>query len=112
MANIPASIANERAYLAELRGDPESAIAFASRALAEIGEGEWMLASHARGYLALAEWLSGRVEEAERAISAAVTEWRAAGDRYLELRGCHHRRPVVMDRQRDSAPVTASQARR
>jgi LuxR family maltose regulon positive regulatory protein len=90
VANIPASIANERAYLAELRGDPESAMAFASRALAEIGEGEWMLASHARGYLALAEWLSGRVEEAERAISAAVTEWRAAGDRYLELRGCHH----------------------
>ena len=89
LVNVPATIALDRAYLAELHGDAEQAIAFASRALAEAGEEEWMLASHARGYLGVAEWLCGRLGEAERALSSTIAQWRAAGERALVARGCH-----------------------
>ena len=41
--NVPAAIALERALLAYLRGDAEGTAAFASQALAKLGEGEWML---------------------------------------------------------------------
>jgi LuxR family maltose regulon positive regulatory protein len=60
LANVPAAIAPNRAYLAHLRGDAEETVAFASQALAELGEGEWMLDSVTRWQLAVAEWLRGR----------------------------------------------------
>ena len=90
LANVPATIALDRAYLAELRGDAEQAIAYSSRALAEAGEGEWMLASHARGYLSLAEWMRGRLGEAEQLLSSTIAQWRAAGESALVVRGCYH----------------------
>jgi len=90
LANVPATIALDRAYLAELRGDAGQAAGFAEQARARIGQDEWMLASHADGYLALARWLDGRLDEAERGLSATVARWRAAGQRYLAVRGCHH----------------------
>ena len=62
-----------------LHGDAERAIAFGSPALAELGEGEWLLASHANGYLGVAEWLRGQLAEAERALSSSIAQWRAAG---------------------------------
>ena len=90
LANLPAAIAVDRAWLAYLRGDAEGTVAFASRALAELGEDEWMLDSAARWHLAVAEWLRGRLAEAERALSSSTARWRAAGERYLAVRGCHH----------------------
>jgi LuxR family maltose regulon positive regulatory protein len=90
LANVPATIALDRTYLAELRGDAEGAIALAERARGEIGQDEWMLASHAGGYLGVAEWLRGRLGEAERLLSTTITQWRAAGQRSLAVRGCHH----------------------
>ena len=57
LVNVPALIAIRRAFLAQLRGDAENGAAFASRALAESREGEWLLSSTARGFLAMAEWL-------------------------------------------------------
>jgi len=77
LANVPAAIALGRAALAQLRGDAEGTAAFASRALAELGEGEWLLASHANGYLGVAEWLRGRLAEAEHALSSSIGQWRA-----------------------------------
>ena len=90
LANVPAAIALDRAHLAELRGDAEHAIAFGRRALAETSENESMLHSIARARLAVAEWLCGRPVEAERALSSVIEEWRAAGERYLAVRGCHY----------------------
>ena len=78
--NVPASIALYRAYLADLRGDAEATIAYASRALAEAGEDEWMLAFQARACLGLAEWMRGRPAEAERLLSPTIPQWRAAGE--------------------------------
>jgi LuxR family maltose regulon positive regulatory protein len=49
-----------------------------------------MLASHASGYLGVAEWLRGRLADAERALLSTIGRWRAAGERYLAVRGCHH----------------------
>jgi LuxR family transcriptional regulator, maltose regulon positive regulatory protein len=90
LANVPATMALDRAYLAELRGDAERALALASRALAELGEDEWMLRSNASGYLALAEWLGGRPAAAERLLSSTIAQWLRAGQRQLAVRGWHH----------------------
>ena len=90
LVDVPAAVTTQRAYLAALRGDAEGAAAFASQALAVIGDDEWMLASHARGYLSLAEWMRGRLTEAEQLLSSITAQWRAVGERALAVRGCHH----------------------
>ena len=79
LVNVPALIAIRRGFLAQLRGDAEDTAAFASRALAESREGEWLLSSTARGFLAMAEWLRGRLTEAERAFASSIAGWQAAG---------------------------------
>jgi LuxR family maltose regulon positive regulatory protein len=90
LANVPATIALDRAYLAELRGDADRAIAFGRRALAEIGDDEWMLQSNASGYLGVAEWQRGRLAAAERLLSSTIAQWLRAGQRQLVVRTCHH----------------------
>jgi LuxR family maltose regulon positive regulatory protein len=89
LVNVPATIAIQRAYLAELRGDAEDAAALASRALAEIGKGETML-EFARGHLAVADWLSGGLTDADRAFSSSIDEWRSAGHRNHVAWGSYH----------------------
>ncbi|HXZ78251.1 MAG TPA: LuxR C-terminal-related transcriptional regulator, partial [Streptosporangiaceae bacterium] len=83
LVNVPALIALGRAALAQFRGDPEATAALASQALAEVAEGEWMLDSLARGYLARAEWLRGRPARAERLLSSAIGQSRAGGQPIL-----------------------------
>ena len=90
LANIPATIALDRAYLAELNGDADGAAGLAAHALAGAEDGEWMLASHARGYLGLAEALRGQLAAAEDTLSQVVAEWAAAAEHGLAVRGCHH----------------------
>ena len=89
LVNVPAAIALARAYLAHLRGDAEGTAAFASRARAEIGEGEWMLDSRNRWHVAVAEWLRGSLAEAEHAFTAVIARWRAAGDPGYAASSCH-----------------------
>src|SRR5512132_3550601 len=86
LANVPAMIALARVYLAQLRGDTEGTRAFASQALAEIGEGEWVLDALSRVHLASAEWVHGRMAEAERALGANGAQWPAAGEPTLAAR--------------------------
>ena len=73
LVNVPAHIAVERSYLAYLRGDAEATAAFASRAPAKLGKGERLLEFVARWSLAMAEWLRGRLTEAERAFVGGPT---------------------------------------
>jgi LuxR family maltose regulon positive regulatory protein len=111
LANVAATIALDRAYLAELRGDAQQAITFAARALAEAAEDEWMLASHARGYLSVAEWMRGRLREAEQLLSSTIAQWRAAGEHALAVRGCHHLGQIQRAQGRlDAALETYQQA--
>ncbi|HUL26290.1 MAG TPA: hypothetical protein VLW44_11050, partial [Streptosporangiaceae bacterium] len=79
LVNVPAYIALDRSYLAQLRGDAEGTAAFASQALAGIGEDEQLLDSTARWQLAIAAWFGGRLAEAERAMVNGIAEWHAAG---------------------------------
>jgi ATP/maltotriose-dependent transcriptional regulator MalT len=90
VANVPATIAVGRAFLAELRGDADREITFARQALAELDEGEWMLDAYTRLHLAVAEWLGGRLPEAERALASSLAGWRAAGERFLTALSCHY----------------------
>jgi LuxR family transcriptional regulator, maltose regulon positive regulatory protein len=83
LTNVPAGIALARAILARLHGDAERTTEFSRQALAELGEGEWMLRSLVDWYLAVAEWLRGRMVEAEQALTGLVAQQRAAGARYL-----------------------------
>ena len=78
LVNVPAMIALSRGYLAQLRGDAKGTAEFGSRALAESREDEWILRSVAQGQLAVAEWLDGRLDEAERAFAQGIDGRRAA----------------------------------
>lgn len=79
LANVPAIIAVNRAFIANLRGDPGSASEFATRALAETGENEWMVDSLARLHIAVATWLSGDPYGAERTVASVIERWLTRG---------------------------------
>jgi LuxR family maltose regulon positive regulatory protein len=85
LLNVPALIAIHRGFLAQLRGNAEDTAAFASLALAESKEGEWRLSSTARGFLAMAEWLRGRLAEAEHAFASSIAGWQAVGQPALTV---------------------------
>ena len=90
VSNVRATTALARAYHAELRGAPETQIAFGRRALAEVGEGELTLHAIIRGHLGVAEWLRGDLRESERSLAASVAELCAVGQRFLAVRICEH----------------------
>ena len=79
LANVPAMIAVGRAFVASLRGDGEASMSFATQARAELDEDEWMLESFAIATFGVAEWLCGRLEDAERTIASTIARWRAHG---------------------------------
>jgi LuxR family maltose regulon positive regulatory protein len=111
LANVPAAIALGRTLLAALHGDAERAIAFGRRTLAEVGEGEWLLASHANGYLGVAEWLRGQLAEAEGALSSSIAQGRAAGQPTMTAWGYQDLGQVQRARGRlDTAASTYRQA--
>jgi LuxR family maltose regulon positive regulatory protein len=78
LANVAAMIAVGRAFVAYMRGDGDNAMAFASRALTEVGEDEWMLGSLAQAILGSAEWLCCQLGGAERALASSIAGFRAA----------------------------------
>jgi LuxR family maltose regulon positive regulatory protein len=82
LANVPAAIALGRAMVARLDGDADRTTAFSRQALAQLGEGEWILRSLADYHLAVGDWLRGRVVQAEQALGGLVAEQRA-GERYF-----------------------------
>jgi LuxR family transcriptional regulator, maltose regulon positive regulatory protein len=110
-ANIPAAIALEHTFLAVLHGDAEHAIVFASQALANLGDRDWLLTSHVGGYLGVAEWLRGQLAEAERALSSSIGQWRAAGQPTMTARGSYRLGKVQRAQGRlDTAAGTYRQA--
>ena len=109
LANVPAAIALVRASLAQLRGDADGTAAFASQALAKTGEGESMLDSTARWLLGMAEWLCGRVAQAERAFVSSVAGWRAAGQPTLTAWGIYQLGQVQRAQGRPDAAVRTYQ---
>jgi LuxR family maltose regulon positive regulatory protein len=108
LVNVPVLIALSRAYLAQFRGDAEATAAFASRALAESRAGEPMLVSIIKWNLATAEWLGGRLPEAERAFVSAVAQQREDG-LINEAWCCHDLGQVQRARGRLDAAVRTCQ---
>ena len=111
LINVPALTTLLRGYLAQLRGDAEATAAFAAQTLAEIKPGERLLSATAHGFLAVAEWLRGRLTEAERAFASSVTGWRETGQLTLTAWGCYE---LVLIRRAqgrlDAAVLTCEQA--
>jgi LuxR family transcriptional regulator, maltose regulon positive regulatory protein len=87
LVNVTGQVALERSYLAQLRGDPEGAAEFAAEVLACSDNDEWLLRSTARGFQAVAEWLRGRLDQAERAIAYGIADWRSHGQATLAAWG-------------------------
>ena len=89
LANVPALIAFLRADVARLRGDAARAVDFDRQALARLDDGDWLLGTHVRWNLAVANWLRGRVGQAERDLAEVAAERRAAGEGYPAMRVCY-----------------------
>jgi LuxR family maltose regulon positive regulatory protein len=83
LANVPAAITLVRAMLARNYGDAERTTAFSQQALTQLSEEDWLLGHFARYYLAMADWLRGRLVEAEQALTGLAAEQQAASGRYL-----------------------------
>ena len=90
-ANVPAMLAILRAELARQHGDAECTIAFAQRALPQIGENDRLLRDLVGWNLAVAMLLQGRVAEAEPALAEIAADRWAAGQPYNALRACYTR---------------------
>jgi LuxR family maltose regulon positive regulatory protein len=86
LANAPGAIAVLRADLARLRGDAARAVACGQQALTHLGQRDWLLRSQVAWNLAAADWLRGRLGQAERGLAEVVAERRAAGEGYLAMR--------------------------
>ena len=111
LINVPVLTTLHRSYLAQFHGDPEATVAFAAQALAESKPGEQLLSASAHGFLAVAEWLRGRLAAAERAFASSVTGWREAGQLTLTAWGWYEL--VLLRRAQgrlDAAALTCEQA--
>ena len=111
LINVPATITLHRGYLAQLHGDAEATAAFAAQALAVSNPEERMLSASAQGFLAVAEWLRGRLIEAERAFASSVTAWREIGQLTITAWGYYSLALVRRAQGRlDSAALTCERA--
>jgi ATP/maltotriose-dependent transcriptional regulator MalT len=86
LTNVPAGISFLRADLARLRGDADAAVAADKTAVGYLSGDDWLLSSHVRWNLGVAEWLRGRLGRAERSLTSVFTERRAGGEGYLAMR--------------------------
>jgi LuxR family transcriptional regulator, maltose regulon positive regulatory protein len=89
LANVPAGIAFLHAVLARLRGDPALAAGYNRQALRLLGEQDWLMRSMVRWNMAGANWLGGRLGQAERGLAEVLAERRAAGEGFLAMRVCY-----------------------
>ena len=111
LINVPAMTTLNRSHLAQLHGDAEATAAFATQTLAESKPEERALSATAHGFLAVAEWLRGRLTEAERALASSVTGWRETGQLTLIAWGWYELVLIQLAQGRlDAAALTCEQA--
>jgi LuxR family maltose regulon positive regulatory protein len=77
--DIPTAVAMLRAILARTYGDAEPATRFAKQALAGLTGNDPMARAEADWNLAQADWLGGRLAQAERTLTDVAAAYRAAG---------------------------------
>ena len=83
LANVPAGIAFLRASLARLRGDAADAAGYNRKALAQLGDDDWLMRSFVRWNQAVTDWQGGRLGPAERALAEVLAERQAAGAEFF-----------------------------
>jgi LuxR family maltose regulon positive regulatory protein len=90
LANVPAWISYMRAEIAYLRGDPARALECNRQALALLGDGDSFLHLMVpSGLVAAADWLCGRLEQAERGLAELVAERWSVGEGFLAMRAAY-----------------------
>jgi LuxR family transcriptional regulator, maltose regulon positive regulatory protein len=89
VAEVPAAIALLRADIAAARGDTEGSAGSARSALAQMGQEEFGPRFLARFQLACADWMAGRLEKAEPALTRLLAEGRATPDPYPLVSSCY-----------------------
>jgi len=86
VANVPAAVAVGRADLACLRGDAERGAEYGRTAVAHLTDQDELLGVIARYHLGVADWLAGRLEQAEQAFVEVVAKRSTSGERHVVLR--------------------------
>jgi LuxR family maltose regulon positive regulatory protein len=89
VANVPAAIALLRSEVSSARGDPEGTTNFARAALAQMADEELGPRLWAQWLGLLADWMSGRMEEAESGFARMLTEARATPEPHPLTTSCH-----------------------
>ncbi len=79
LVNARAMLALQRSYAAQLRGDADATAALTREAMKHLGPNELMLTSAVQGFLAMAEWLRGRLAAAEQVFESSIGWWRREG---------------------------------
>ena len=85
LRTAPATVSVYRASLAQARGDVAGTVRHARRALDLAGLDDHLVRGAAGGFLGLAAWASGNVNEARSTFSDAVSSLHAAGNLVDEL---------------------------
>ncbi|HZA80601.1 MAG TPA: LuxR C-terminal-related transcriptional regulator, partial [Actinomycetes bacterium] len=88
VSELPAAIALLRAEMAGVRGDVEGMAGFASSALEHTADSERGPRIWARWFLACADWMSGRLADAESAFAEVLAAGRAAPEAYPTMATC------------------------
>jgi LuxR family transcriptional regulator, maltose regulon positive regulatory protein len=84
-ANIAAAAASLRAMVALLRGDASGERSGAAKAVTRLTSQDRVLGTFPSYHFAMADWLDGRVREAEQGLTSVVAERQAAGEPFLAL---------------------------
>ena len=79
LVNARAMLALQRSYAAQLRGDAEATAARTREAQELLGPDELMLSSAVQGFLAMPDWLRGRLADAEEIFESGIGWWRQQG---------------------------------
>jgi ATP/maltotriose-dependent transcriptional regulator MalT len=84
LSNVAACVALCRADLARAHGDPVREVEHARATLVRAEERDELLRAMARYHLAENDWLAGRLDAAEREMTALLAEW-SGSDQWLVL---------------------------
>jgi LuxR family maltose regulon positive regulatory protein len=88
--NVPAMLATCRADLARQQGNVELAYRLAHQAEAHLTADDTMLGSIVGYDVAVAAWMDGRLDDAERQLNDVVATRAASGERHLVLRASYN----------------------
>ena len=82
---LSASFATAHAYLAQARGNIPLSVRYGQRALELLPEGEHLRRGPAAALLGLAQWASGELDAAYRALAEAMAGFQAAGNMHFAI---------------------------